>query len=227
MSSNASVVGNIRAVKHLVAVVELRSICRKDGILESEVQDARGMPYEKPLYGTKTRPAQLIRDSDSNYFAFESDRNGLLLMWGTRLSLRQCLDAFNESFGRPPGAAGSSSTLGIRAVEAVAAEGDIEERSVVIRDTTFEEAQALIREEGQQVVFARIAFQGIELGWQAPHQVFEDREEVFAEINLYSEDLDLTSAKSMAMQTGDRRLFENAGAVVQIRQRGVLKTIPF
>jgi ribosomal protein L30/L7E len=217
--------GLVRSVRDYVGVVYLGAEMYNPQYVEVDENTA----IEHVSYGTKTRPGGLVRDEVGHYFAYESDRRALLVFWDSESSIEQAVKALHECFGpREPEHGADASTVGLdveigsvpEKVDAYRSEG------VTIADGPTESILKLIRDQPDDVNFARLSFRGLVLTWRAPFQRFEDRDRESAEVGLRSPNLDLVAARRMADMTGSR-LIQDVALSVQVRQYGNLKTLPF
>lgn len=212
--------GNIRKVEDLVMTVRLPERCFKEEMFQVGA-DAPSLTYEKIQYGTMTRPAEMVRSRSGEYFAFESDRNGALLMWGTTLGpeefFDECLKVTRENL---PAQRTSFVISGQIAESDDASEGE----NPHYVDT--ERALKIVR-GGKEVSLARLEFGEFECTWISPRQPFDDMNTVCAEVHFYTESLNLDIAKALAMQTGPRRLLSQASIAIDLRRHGTRRLIPF
>lgn len=208
----------MRLVQHLVRVIELSEMCYDGSIVES---------YEKLPYGTATKPAEITRSQDGEYFAYESDRTGLLLMWGTDYDLIECLDAFGSRFRtREQGLMLSAELLTMDMSVSDEVVHDVETRSQSAEgpfDVVREQVAALVG----SVAVARFDAGKLEFSWKAPHHPFDDMDTVSSEVQLFSEDLDLHSALAMANHVGPAELLAAAQCTIDIRRRGRRRLVHF
>lgn len=222
--------GYIQAVRDLIAVVELGGVQYK---AESSVNVEEDVSYESAQFGSNTRPSGIFRDTLGDYFSYESDRNGVLLNWSTDRDFHSALEAFLIAYDGPePLAAEHSSLLGLRPTEPI--ENDSSSLEVTIGadaeliELPTDKAIGLTRSSSVlDVQFARLAFRGIDLTWHEPYVRFDDRETERAELGLYAHRLDLSKARTLARNTGNRGFFEQAKCRIETRENGTLKTYEF
>lgn len=212
LHSSSSVRGYLRAVKDLVTVVQLPETC---------YNEAEHSEYQKTPYGTVTHPAELIRNSQGDYFAYESGREGLLLMWNTQLPLHEASRRLRNIYDSPILYDGEPNSVVIADSPARRndREGGGHEPPVEI---TAQQAMGIISDEGTstRVQLARVALQDVEFAWLAPHRPFDDLDIVTAEIQIFGNPLDLKKARLAAEATGPERLFADAGVTIDVRRPG-------
>lgn len=216
--------GMIEAVKDHVAVIEFDSIINLERKPTSSRRGVIGktssVEYEHLRYGTRTQPGELVRDRDGRYFAFESDRNGVRLMWGSRVLLGEALAAFLKAYDSPAARVGADASL-LVSYDA--------ERSREIIETSTAKAVSHLRTYISSIVFARLAFSPVEFTWQAAHRPFDDMavESTEVGVNCGARDLDLESARRFAARTGDPQFFSEADCRVEVRQHGIMRAFRF
>lgn len=214
--------GMISAVKDFVAVVELGdkiSIERVSHQEEANAADGSGMDFERLRYGTNTSPGELVRRRDGSFFAFESDRSNVRMMWSSEVSASRALAALQESYAWPSVKVGQDAATLI-----VEKDNDYEPTETSVLD-----AVKRLKDAPAGLIFARLAFKAFEFTWQAPHKPFDDMDAEFAEIGINSSvhGIDVSPARRFASMTGDPEFFRDAGCMVEVRQNGVLKKFSF
>ncbi|NEM90904.1 uL30 family ribosomal protein [Galbitalea soli] len=243
-SREPGIFGYIRAVRDLVGVVELGGIMYRSAQLSAR---STHLQYERIEYGSNTRPGGLVRNSDGEYFVFESDRNGLLLNWSTSLSASEAFEQFQQSFideGTPLRVrSGESASMVMvsgrhdpghspithdRTLDS--GDGDWEEYQVdpsnLIGEMPTEEAIDLIRRRDLPVVAARIAFRDVFMTWHRPYARFIDSDVESAEVGVYLNDLSrINGARRFVRNAGRARFFSEADITILVRERGNPKHI--
>ena len=224
--------GYIRAVGDLVAAYELN-----DTIYRQTPAGARDthMEYEKIEYGTNTRPGGLVRNTDGEYFAFESDRNGLLLNVSTSLSLPECLEQFQKAFPHAvarPGERASGLAIvaeghpnhSVISHGGPGGEGLVEysfDPSVLMADMPTDEAIELVRRDELEVVAARVAFKGFFMTWHRPYARFIDSDLEVAEAGVYAGTLrEIDGMRRFMRLSGRAAFFLETDVTVRVREHG-------
>lgn len=199
------------------------------------------MNYESIAYGRPNEPGGLTRDSNSNYFNFESDRTGIMMNWSTPLAALECYQAAVSSF---PNLAlvrrSKRSIIGIESqwvaaqdelalAEAAMMDAELEEDtpldgSVAIVDVSTPEALDLMRQNATNLIVARLAFKSLDLFWHSPYVRFIDSDHKVAQAGIYTRHTELIKPiGQFARATGTPGFLDAANVKVQSYWHGGFK----
>lgn len=210
--------GNIRAIRHLISVIDLGGVQYRQKYLISE---NTGLEYEVVQFGSNTRPGELVRSEVGDYFSFESDRRGALLNWSSDSDLRECISLVREFFPSPLlVTAGRTSVLGLKL-------DDDEGAELEIVDVDADDVFAYLADHGDRIAMARVAFSGFDLTWSSPSQQFDDSDYVSAEVGIYTREPELVArVGEFARKIGPRALLDEVQCVVLMRENGNVRVLP-
>lgn len=224
-SDDPVVQGNVNLVRHLVGVVILPRMAYKENIKEQ---------IEYIDYGTSTLPGGLARNDHGDYFAYESDRRNILLMWGMDLDFSTSFSLFRETYqdmlisnshavvGR------SESTVVVpRAPHLSEVQDYLTQADIEVIDGPSDEIMNLAQDRNEDLALARIAFRDIEFSWRAPIKRFHDRDARLAECALYGRVIDLRRARQLFNGTAASDFASSLEMTILKREQGNLKQFKF
>lgn len=210
--------GSIRTIRHLISVIDLGGVQYKQKYLISE---KTGLEYEVLQFGSNTRPGELVRSAEGDYFSFESDRRGVLLNWSSAAGLAECIlnvgDFFPSSLSST---SGRTSVLGLQL-------DDNEGAELEIVEVDSDDVPGYLADHADRIAMARVAFSGFDLTWSGPSQRFDDSDFVSVEVGIYTRAPELVArAGEFARKIGPRALLDEVQCVVLMRENGNVRVLP-
>lgn len=211
LSYDAATWGNIRKVRDLVAVIALPEVKYKS---ERNPESAdSGIEYENFKYGSRNLPAHVWRDSDGQYFAYETGKTKLVTFWSSEVGIENMETAMDRAGLQ------IDPTRGDALLTATQTSPEFIEPLIVRHRGSWESINKNV--PLSTVITARIPLRdGLVVTWMAPYQLFEDQEHVKSSVGVIGPRTEVLAIRGLARVTGNTRFFNESRCAILIGIRG-------